>query len=49
MNKNLICMLLYFIAAGLLFGYAFTSNSLCLYGGVIFLVGAIALSKMTKK
>lgn len=49
MNKNTICMLIYFLAAGCLFGFAFSSNSLFLYLGIAFLAGALIYSKMIKK
>lgn len=49
MNKHIISMFLYFGAAALLFGYAFTTNSICLYLGIACLAAAIIFPKTTKK
>lgn len=49
MNRNIVSMLIYFAAAGLLFAFAFTNNSFFLYGGIACLVVAIIFSRFNKK
>ena len=46
---NYVCMILYFIAAGCLVGFAYTTNNMLLYAGIAFLAIAIILSKVIKK
>lgn len=48
MNKHIISMFLYFGAAALLFGYAFTTNSICLYLGIACLAAAIIFPRPQK-
>ena len=46
---NYICMILYFIAAGCLVGFAYTTNNILLYVGIAFLAIALVVSKSIKK
>ena len=46
---NYVCMILYFIAAACLVGFAYSTNNLLLYGGIAFLLVAVVLSKSLRK